>query len=386
MTSDEERSARFRAGSSDSGSGGGTDGVAIAKPSGSRHLLAGVDVGGSKIAVLVVDADLGIRGRYVAPTEIGSDSRAVEQIAEALDAALVNAGASPADLDAIGVGVPGRVDPQTGSVTLAVNLGWHDLPLGPWLRARYGVPVALENDVRAAAAGLHDRGVVGDEDLAYLSIGTGISAGVVLDGRLHRGVRGLAGEIGHVVLEADGALCACGLRGCFEAVAAGPAINRLVGQAVASGRHTSLDRSEAVHATDVFEHAAAGDPVALEITETVGRHVAHAIHELVMTYDVRRVVLGGGVSTAGPAFMAPINRALDRLRDASELAREVLPDDVAQLLPGGSDAGVWGAVVLARAASTAAHLEPTLPALSAEEPAVPAEEPAITAEEAALRR
>src|SRR5207237_9811204 len=116
----------------------------------------------------------------------------------------------------------------------------------------------------------------------------------------------------------------------------------------AGGRSARLARVATVQASDVFAAAGDGDAVALEIAETVGRHVAHAIHELVMTYDVRRVVLGGGVSSAGEPFMAPIHRALDRLRDASELAREVLPDDVAQLVPGGADAGVWGAVVLAR--------------------------------------
>jgi glucokinase len=329
------------------------------------RLLAGVDVGGSKIAVLVVDHELRVVGRHVAPTDIGSDTRAVEQIAEALDAALAAAGASPDDLAAIGVGVPGRVDPLAGVVTLAVNLGWHDLPLGPWLEGRFGVPVLLENDVRAAAAGLHDRKVVGDEDLAYLSIGTGISAGVVLDGRLHRGVRGLAGEIGHVVLDPDGPRCACGLRGCFEAVAAGPAIQRQA--AAANGEGT-------VHASDVFGQAARGEPTATLIADRVGGYVAHAIHELVMTYDVRRVVLGGGVSSAGEPFLAPIRRALDRLRVASELAREVLPDDVAVVLPEGADAGAWGAVVLARTAAT----------LRAE--STDAVQPATAAEEGALRR
>jgi glucokinase len=345
---------------------------------GGGHLLAGVDVGGSKIAVLVVDRDLHIVGRHVAPTDIGEEARAVEQIAEALDDALASAGATAQDLAAIGVGVPGRVDPLTGVVTLAVNLGWHDLPLGPWLERRYGVPVLLENDVRAAAAGLHDRAVLGDDDLAYLSIGTGISAGVVLDGRLHRGVRGLAGEIGHVVLDPDGPPCACGLRGCFEALAAGPAIQRAAAAAIASGATTELrNGTQAAQASDVFAAAARGDVVATQIAERVGGYVGHAIHELVMTYDVRRVVLGGGVASAGEPFLAPTRRALDRLRTASELAREVLPDDVAVVLPEGADAGAWGAVVLARTAADAIRAESTI---------TDALEPAGTAEEGALRR
>ena len=206
----------------------------------SRGVLAGIDVGGSKIAVVLADEALAPVGRHVIATGAGDAAYAVARIAEALDATLAEAGRSPADLLAIGVGVPGRVDPVGGTVTLAVNLGWHDLPLGPRLAARFGVPVGIENDVRAAAAGLHARRVTGDDaDLAYLGIGTGISAGVVLDGELHRGSRGLAGEIGHVVLEPGGPRCACGLNGCFEALASGRGIGELAEAALERGEPSS---------------------------------------------------------------------------------------------------------------------------------------------------
>jgi glucokinase len=315
-------------------------------------VLAGVDVGGSKVAVLIVDAELRPLARATLPTPVAAAEAPVDLIERALDAALGIAGCGREDLVAVGLGVPGRVDRDSGVVTLAVNLGWHDLPLGPDLAARLHAPVALENDVRAAAAGLHARRVLGDDgDLAYLSIGTGISAGAVLDGRLHRGTRGLAGEIGHVVLDAAGPPCACGLRGCFEVLASGPAVARAAEEALASGESSSLAAHRPVTAVDVYREAAAGDALARAIAEQVGRHVGHAVHELVMTYDVRRVVLGGGVSLAGDAFLRPIERALDRLRAASELAREVLPADVVRLAPDGAETGAWGAVVLAVTAS-----------------------------------
>jgi glucokinase len=235
-------------------------------------------------------------------------------------------------------------------VTLAVNLGWHDLPLAPLLAGTFGVPVAVENDVRAAAAGIHERRVLGDgEDLAYLSIGTGISAGVVLDGRLHRGARGMAGEIGHVVIDAKGPACPCGLRGCFEALASGPAVGRRAEEALDAGVASALSGQRPVTAVELYRAAAAGDPLALTIAEDAGRHVARAIHQLVMAYDVRRVVLGGGVAAAGATFLAPIERGLDRLRRTSELAREALPADIVHLLPPDAEAGAWGAVLLARA-------------------------------------
>ena len=330
-----------------------------------RRVLAGVDIGGSKVAVLIVDEELRVLARHIVPTNVAGDEPAIDLIERAVRAALASAHAAQDDLIAIGVGVPGRVDRDRGVVTLAVNLGWHDLPLGPLLAERLGVPVAIENDVRAAAAGIHARRVLGDgEDLAYLSIGTGISAGAVLDGRLHRGTRGLAGEIGHVVVDADGPVCACGLRGCFEALASGPSVARIAEEALHRGVASALEHHRPLTAVDVYREAAAGDPLALEIAETVGRHVAHAIHELVMTYDVRRVVLGGGVTSAGDAFLTPILRALDALRSRSELAREVLQPDVVQVVPDGAGAGAWGAVVLARdaaATETSNHVTQSTP-------------------------
>jgi glucokinase len=247
--------------------------------------------------------------------------------------------------------VPGRVDPEVGSVTLAVNLGWHDLALGPELAARFGVPVAVENDVRAAAAWLHARDAVDRSDLAYVAVGTGISAGVILDGRLHRGPRGLAGEIGHVVLEQGGPRCMCGLDGCLEALASGRGIATIATAAVEAGASSSLVGRGPVTAAAVYEAARDGDALALEVVNTAGAHLARAIHELVMAYDVPRVILGGGVARAGRLFLDPVTRGLDDLRSRSELAREALPSRLIELLPPDADPGCWGAVFLARTAA-----------------------------------
>jgi len=242
-------------------------------------------------------------------------------------------------------------------VTLAVNLGWSDLPLGPELEARLGRPTVVENDVRAAALGLHRRRVVGNiDDLAYLAVGTGVSAGVMLHGGLHRGARGLAGEIGHVIAEPGGARCACGQHGCLETLVAGSGIARQARQAIAAGRPTALtgpgasDTPGSPTAVDVYRAAEAGDALATEIADAVGRRLAWAVHLLVMTYDVERVVLGGGVSHAGETFVLPIQRELDRMRAASALAREQLGEGIVELLPPGADAGAWGAVIIAAAA------------------------------------
>jgi predicted NBD/HSP70 family sugar kinase len=295
--------------------------------------VAGIDVGGTKIAVLIVDADGAVLGRATHVSSVGDQDGAVPAIAAALDAALATARLGRDELIAVGVGVPGRVDPERGHVTLAVNLGWTDLALKSGLEAVIGRPVVIENDVRAAAIGLHRKAAAARPDLAYLAVGTGIAAGVILDGRLHRGARGLAGEIGHAVVDPNGPRCACGQRGCLEALVSGPSIAR---------------RANAATPQEVYAAAVAGDPHATDLVEDVGRLLAWAIHTLVMTYDVERVVVGGGVSHAGDAFERPLRRELDRLRAASEQAGQLLPADIVDVLPPDAEAGAWGAVAVAR--------------------------------------
>jgi glucokinase len=323
-----------------------------------RELLVGVDVGGSKIAVLVTDALLAVRGRHTLPAEVVPPDRAVEVISGAIAAALVDAGSELGSVAAVGVGVPGRVDPVAGTVSQAVNLGWQDLPLGPRLAHALGVPVALENDVRAGALGLRERRVLGDVDhFAYLSVGTGIAAGIVLDGALRRGPRGMAGEIGHVVVDVNGPACPCGLRGCLETLAAGPAVARRAAEALAGDGRSMLAAVTPLRASDVYQAAAAGDALALRVADEVAAFLARAVHLLVMTYDVEVVAVGGGLARAHEAFLDPLLRALDRLRDASPLAREVLVPGVVHLLPT-ADTGAWGAIALARTALAATNATP----------------------------
>jgi glucokinase len=319
----------------------------------SETLVVGVDVGGTKIAVLVTTPDGAVLGRATNASSVADQDGAAEAIAAVIDLALDGAGARLTDVAVVGIGVPGRVDPKTGHVTLAVNLGWNDLALRDALERRLGRPCVIENDARAAAVGLHRRRVLGTaNDIAYLAVGTGIAAGVILDGRLHRGARGLAGEIGHAILDPNGPVCACGQRGCLEAFVSGPAIARRAAASIAEGRPSTLAKLDqpAITARDVYEAAAEGDPLACELVEDVGRRLAWAIHLLVMAYDVDRVVVGGGVSHAGEPFMDPIRRELERLRAASPTAGELLPAGVVESLPVGADAGAWGAVAIAQQA------------------------------------
>lgn len=307
-------------------------------------LRIGLDIGGTKTAALVTDARGRPLGKSIRPTDVSSPDELVAGTVEVVAHALRNAGHARDELVAAGVGVPGQVDPQTGTVRLAVNLKLREpYPLRQRLQEALGVPVALENDVRTAAWGAFhwacDREPL--NSLAYLSIGTGIAAGLVLDGRLYRGAHGMAGEIGHSPVDPAGPRCICGAYGCLEALAAGPAIATQA-SAIMSGPD-----DEALSTAEVYELAAAGHPAARQVVERAAGYLSRAVYLLLMAYDVEKVVLGGGVTLAGAAFERPLRAAMDAMRSDSPLTASMMPDDKVVVIPPDYNAGVMGAVYLA---------------------------------------
>lgn len=318
--------------------------IATYEPGLNGPLVAGVDVGGTNISVVVTDDRDRILYEHVTPTDRSS---LVGQIAGLVDDARRQL---RQDVSAVGVAIPGRVDPEDGSVRMAVNLGITHLPLGPMLQAELGMPIFVEHDARAAALWLSERAADGaaqaPANIAFVAIGTGISAGVFLDGALLRGDNGLAGEVGHVVADPDGAVCACGLRGCLETIAAGPAIARQADEAMAAGRSTVLSPHSS--AADVFRAGSAGDEVAVEIIDRVADHLARAIRSLALTLGVKRVVIGGGVAAAGPALLKPVQARIALECAASPLVQAALGDATVELLSPTVAPGARGAAAIAR--------------------------------------
>ena len=314
------------------------------EPGPDAPLVAGVDVGGTKASIVVTDGRDRILYEHVAPTDRSS---LVGQIAGLVGEARRQLGQN---VVAIGVAMPGNVNTADGSVSMAVNLGVSHLALGPMLVAELGLPAFVEHDARAAALWVSEQVVKGSgrspASVVFLAIGTGISAGVVLDGVHLRGDNNFAGEVGHVVADPDGAMCACGLRGCLETVAAGPAIGRQADDAVAAGRRTVLSARSS--AADVFRAASAGDEVAVEIIDRVAGHLARAIRSLVLTLGVRRVVIGGGVAAAGPVLLEPIRSSIARERATSPLVEAALGDATIELLSPTEAPGARGAAAIAR--------------------------------------
>lgn len=315
------------------------------KASDAPPLWVGLDIGGTKTAVLVVNQAQQPCSQLTQATDTHSPERLLAGTVQAIHRALYQAGAGAQQIAGIGMGVPGQVDRETGEVRLAVNLNLVAYPLGPALSAAFHIPCFLENDVRLATLGAYQYIQQTDplQHVAYLSIGTGIAAGLILDGRLHRGANGMAGEIGHIIVEPNGNRCNCGLTGCLEAMAAGPAIARL-----AAARMREDGEQAPLMAASVYQAAVQGNPAAQEVVATVSGYLGRAVQWLIMSYDVEKVVLGGGVTRAGAAFLEPIQRELAKLRAQSALAQVMLAAEKVTLLPPDYDAGTWGAVRLAQ--------------------------------------
>lgn len=212
--------------------------------------------------------------------------------------------------------------------------GCPPLDLADKVADTFAVPCNIDNDVNVAALGA--RQLIDPElpELAYLSVGTGVAAGIILDGRIRRGHAGVAGEIGHFPIDHDGPLCRCGLRGCLEVMASGRAIGRL--WPTPTGRSPARELTEA---------AAVGHPDAVSVRQHLGRHLATAVYLLTVTYDVGRIVIGGGVAELGEQLLSVIADGIDDLARRSELVRSLALGERISLKPDGPVAAVGGAVL-----------------------------------------
>ena len=316
-------------------------------------LLAGVDIGGTTIAVRLADERLVSVGRSVVETVRDQPDRAGRQVVDAVATACAEAGVALERVMAVGIGVPGQVDPAAGTVSTAVNLGWEHVRLAADVTAVLGVPCALDNDVRAAAEGVRAQRILGDaRDFIYVSVGTGIAAGIVVDDQVLHGAHQFSGEIGHLVVEPDGPACACGQHGCLEAIASGPAVAGYARSLIDSGAASSLRNLEPLTAAHVYAASLTGDQAARAAVTRGARAMARAFHLLGAILDIPIIAIGGGVTAAGPAFFDPLEQALDVVRAGSGFAAAVLPRDLVRPLPAGYEPGTWGAVLLARKGRT----------------------------------
>ncbi|HLL67692.1 MAG TPA: ROK family protein [Micromonosporaceae bacterium] len=321
-------------------SGGGRPPILLQFNAASQ-LVVGLHIGARRTSVLLADATGAELVRDEAPTPDGPAADALGDIAARVRDLLADV--AGARLSAVGAVLPGLTDFHTGVCLLAPNLGWRDVPVGALLAAHLGAPVYVHNAGQAAAVAENLEGAgrqVGN--LALLYAGTGLSAGVLSEGRVFHGVGGMAGEIGHCAVPGADEPCNCGKVGCLETVASGPAIVRAVRRALDAGESSALSRSVDFDSREVSAAAAAGDRVARAAIEQVGRNLGLAASWLINAYNPAVVVIGGGLAEIGDLLLVPLRQSVAEHALAPALRGVELR--VSEL---GAAAEVRGAVLLA---------------------------------------
>jgi glucokinase len=276
-----------------------------------KRFAVAVDLGGTNMRTAAVGTDAEIWIKHKEPTEVGAGKAAVlDQLVRTIQRLILEARGANGQAVGVGVGTPGAIQLATGVVTDAPNLpDWHYVPLREVLTARLPLPVWIENDANAAALGEHWAGAAqGVENLICLTLGTGVGGGIILDGKLWRGVDGTAGEIGHMSLDPVGPLCTCGRTGCLEAYASATGIVRMAREAMGRGVRTRLrDLTQAqpadLTAALVYRAAMDGDRLARRVLQRMGWYLGIALANLLNLLNVELIVLSGGVTEAWDLFI-----------------------------------------------------------------------------------
>jgi glucokinase len=295
-------------------------------------LAAGIDIGGSGTKACLV-ADTRPIGTTALPTEMTAADSLGNLVITALKRTLTEAGRDLDQVTSIGIGVPGQVN--DGIVRHAANLGIDEagFDLGGYVSSATQVATFVENDMRVAAYGAYTQSVSsqpGMKNLVYVGLGTGVSAGVVINGQVFRGSRGLAGEFGHVPM-GTGIPCACSSVGCLETVIGATALSKEWQEAPVSS---------------LFQSAAGGDARALALATRAIDHLAEAMWWLAATYDPDLFYIGGGVGAGAPSIRGMVATRWAEMAGASELARRVLDPDRIRMYDLEEPVGAYGAALL----------------------------------------
>lgn len=309
--------------------------------------IISVDIGGTQIRAALSDREGNIIHRVAHPTlaQEGPDS-VIERIKEAIREAV---GQHLGEVQAIGIASAGPLDPWQGVIIKAPNLpGWDQVPLKAIIEEEFGLPVYLGNDANLAALAEQRFGAgKGSRDLIYITHSTGIGGGIIVDGRLLLGSKGLGAEVGHIILDRDGPRCGCSGIGCLEAMAAGPAIARNAVQAIEAGRETIIpdlvdgDVSR-ISAKEVNEAAQQGDALGIELMRQAGELLGIGLVSLMHLFNPEIIVIGGGVSKAGDLLFEPARETVRARCMAEDYWRDT-PIVPAAL---GDDVGLMGAIAL----------------------------------------
>ena len=313
-----------------------------------RYAIA-IDIGGTnvKAGVLRRDGEVVARQRALTEERKGGD-QLMAKLIDLANALLEQADAQQDEYAGIGVGTPGL--PKDGVIMSCPGKipGWEAMEVCANLTRETGLPAAMDNDVKVIALGEGWMGAAkGEKNFVSLALGTGVGGGLIIDGKVYQGEHGVSARLGHVVVDPHGPLCMCGNRGCLEAYCSGPAIAACAIDHIMRGCATvMLDLAGGdirnVEAKTVFDAAARGDAIALDIMRRTARHLATAVLTIMHAFNPKCVVMGGGVAAAGDLLLEPLREIVQRRAWTG-------PGEVVDIRPStlGDDAGLFGGAALA---------------------------------------
>jgi len=303
-----------------------------------QRILA-IDIGGTKISLMLSGPGDHREPVFTMPAQADREPRAL--VREIVRAAGTLPGWNGRRVELVAAGFPGALDPCSGRVRFAPNLrGWENLDPGDLLGEAFGCPALVENDAGLATLAEWKRGAgTCCDDFVFLTVSTGVGAGVVAGGRLLRGSGGLAGEVGHMILDPGGEPCGCGRRGCLETLASGPALARKARAYLAAGEKSILGPDP--DPPEILSAFRGGDFLAVRLIRELTGWLALGIHNLDVTVNPARVALGGGLGLSDPAILQLTRQALENLQPEGQEGPLLVPAAL------GSTAVLEGALLLA---------------------------------------
>jgi len=308
----------------------------------------GIDVGGTSVKAGVVDEKGRILHKVSCPTLVERGHEAViHDMAQLTIRAIDECGCSMDQVHSIGIGIPGMHDNRTRRVPFCTNLNWHDVPLIDLMQREIDKPVYVNNDATVAGLAESVAGIsAGAKSSVFVTLGTGVGGGVILDGKVFMGDHGVATEIGHMITVAGGEMCTCGNRGCWERYASATAIIREGRRFAQANPNSPLSKAvdgdlEKIEARTVIDLAKAGDPDCVKLFDDYVYHLTVGIVNLINMYDPEIIALGGGVSHAGAFLLDKVNALLPRM-----IFFKSMPHAEIKLAQLGNDAGIIGAAML----------------------------------------
>ena len=301
--------------------------------------IIAIDIGGTQLRVAVFPQNSIVPISIQRAPSLGTEEGVFDRLTSLIDSVWPD---EPVDI--ICAAVPGPTNPYTGIVIETPNIpAWKNYPLAELLKKKYSVPTYIGNDANLAALGewLYGAGK-GHNDIVYLTISTGIGGGVISSGKLIEGYRGMATELGHIIVLPNGPVCSCGVRGHLEAVASGTAIAKYVSEQIAAGRKSNL-RAGALTARQISEAAQQGDELSKEAFVRAGGYIGQATANFLHMFNPSIIIFGGGLSLSGDLIMRPIKETMSsNVMDPAYL--DGLEVTTAKL---GDDAGLLGALAQA---------------------------------------